>query len=241
MTRAGFDRAVVVIPAHNEATRLRRCLTAVLAAARAMPGRVLTVVVLDACTDRSADVAEGFGPGVQVLSIDAHNVGAARAAGFNRARTGWPDANVARTWYATTDADSRVEPDWLVRQMVADADMVLGVVRVANWRHVPTSVARRYLHRYRSKSGSDGAGHNHIHGANMGFAAEKYWEVGGFAALPSGEDVDLVRRFELSGFHIRCDASLSVVTSARHEGRAPNGFAAHLRSMLHQRGAEDLA
>ena len=241
VTRAGFDRAVVVIPAHNEATRLPRCLTAVLAAATAMPGRVLTVVVLDACTDRSADVAEGFGPGVQVLSIDAHNIGAARAAGFNRARTGWPDANVARTWYATTDADSRVDPDWLVRQMVADADMVLGVVRVANWRHLPTSVAGRYLHRYRSKSGSDGAGHNHVHGANMGFAAEKYWEVGGFAALPSGEDVDLVRRFELSGFHIRCDASLSVVTSARHEGRAPNGFAAHLRSMLHRRGAEDLA
>jgi glycosyltransferase involved in cell wall biosynthesis len=74
-------------------------------------------------------VAEGFGPGVQALSIDAHNVGAARAAGFNRARTVWPDANLARTWYATTDADSRVDPDWLVRQMVADADMVLGVVR----------------------------------------------------------------------------------------------------------------
>ena len=105
-------------------------MTAVLAAATAMPGRVLTVVVLDACTHRSADVAEGFGPAVQVLSIDAHNVGAARAAGFNRARTVRPDANVARTWYATTDADSRVDPDWLVRQMVADVDMVLGVVRI---------------------------------------------------------------------------------------------------------------
>jgi hypothetical protein len=116
-----------------------------------------------------------------------------------------------------------------------------GVVRVAAWRHVPTSVAGRYLHRYRSKSGSDGAGHNHVHGANMGFLAEKYWKVGGFAALPSGEDVDLVRRFEQSGFHIRRDANLSVVTSARHDGRAPNGFAAHLRSMLHRRGAEDLA
>jgi glycosyltransferase involved in cell wall biosynthesis len=148
---------VVVIPAHNEATRLPRCVTAVLAAATAMPGRVLTVVVLDACTDRSADVAEGFGPAVQVLSIDAHNVGAARAAGFNRARTVRPDANVARTWYATTDADSRVDPDWLVRQMVADVDMVLGVVRVAYWRHVPSSVAGRYLPRYRSKSASDGA------------------------------------------------------------------------------------
>ena len=141
-------------------------------------------------------------------------------------RTVWPDANVARTWYATTDADSRVDPDWLVRQMVADVDMVLGVVRVAYWRHVPSSVAGRYLHRYRSKSASDGAGHNHVHGANMGFVAEKYWEVGCFAALPSSEDVDLVRRFEQRSYHIRRDANLSVVTSARHDGRAPNGFAA---------------
>jgi hypothetical protein len=129
-------------------------------------------------------------------------------AGFNRARTVWPNANVTRTGYATTDADSRVDPDWLVRQMVADADMVLGVVRVANWRDVPTSVAGRYLHRYRSRSGIDGAGHNHVHRANMGFVAEKYWEVGGFAALPRGEDVDLVRRFEQSGFHINLTANL---------------------------------
>jgi len=53
--------------------------------------------------------------------------------------------------------------------------------------------------------------------------------------------VDLVRRFEQRSFHIRRDASLSVVTSARHDGRAPNGFAAHVRSKLHRRGAEDLA
>jgi hypothetical protein len=26
-----------------------------------------------------------------------------------------PDTTAARTWYATTDADSRVAPDWLVR------------------------------------------------------------------------------------------------------------------------------
>jgi alkylation response protein AidB-like acyl-CoA dehydrogenase len=70
----------------------------------------------------------------------------------------------------------------------------------------------------------------------MGFAAGKYWETGGFAPLASGEDVDLVRRFEQGGYLIRRDISLSVVTSARHEGRAPNGFATHFRSMLHRRG-----
>jgi glycosyltransferase involved in cell wall biosynthesis len=240
VTRAGFDRAAVVIPAHNEAAGLPKCLKAVLTAARRVPGPVQTIVVLDACSDASAQVVSSFGPTVQALSVDARNVGAARAAGFDHAQTIWAESATTRTWYATTDADSCVDRDWLTRQMTADADMVLGVVRISNWRHVPASAARRYLHRYRSKTRSDG-GHNHIHGANMGFAAEKYWQTGGFAPLPSGEDVDLVCRFEQGGFHILRDAGLSVVTSARAVGKAPNGFAANLRSVLHRRGAEDSA
>jgi hypothetical protein len=65
----------------------------------------------------------------------------------------------------------------------------------------------------------------------MGFCAEAYWRVGGFAALASGEDVDLVRRFEAAGYRIDRDDKLSVVTSARQVGRAPRGFAKHLRSI----------
>ena len=88
-------------------------------------------------------------------------------------------------------------------------------------------VARRYLHRYRSK----GPGHNHIHGANMGFRADAYWHVGGFSALATGEDVELVERFEAAGLRIHRDASLSVATSDRRDGRAPGGFAHHLRGL----------
>jgi glycosyltransferase involved in cell wall biosynthesis len=236
--RLAFDRAVVVIPAHNEAAGLPKCLRAVLTSARRLPGPVLTIVVLDACGDGSDRIVGTFGPAVRALEVDVRNVGAARAAGFDHARTMWPESDSEPTWYATTDADSCVDPDWLVRQMASGADMVLGVVRVMSWRHVPASVARRHLHRYWSNTRADG-GHNHIHGANMGFAAEKYWEVGGFEALVSGEDVDLVRRFEQDGHHILRDARLSVATSARPDGRAPDGFAANLRSMVRRRGGED--
>ncbi len=55
------------------------------------------------------------------------------------------------------------------------ADMVLGTVRIPVWR-LPVEVARRYLAAYNSK----GPGHDHIHGANMGFRADAYWSVGGF-------------------------------------------------------------
>jgi glycosyltransferase involved in cell wall biosynthesis len=232
-----LDRAVVVIPAHNEVDNLPRCLKAILTAAACAQVPVLTVVVLDACTDGSADLAGQFGADVHFVEVDARNVGATRAAGFAHARTvcGVQASEAASIWYATTDADSRVDADWLIRQMNADADMVLGVVRVTNWRHFSTASVNRYLTAYRAKS--QAKGHGHVHGANMGFRSDAYRETGGFAALASGEDVDLVRRFEEGGRRIQRDADLSVETSARREGRAPRGFAAYLRSVSRHGGA----
>lgn len=231
----------MVVPAHDEAKVLPRCLKAILTAAAGLPAPVLVVVVLDACADESASLAGQFGADVVFVEVDARNVGATRAAGFLHARTtgGGDSPDESRTWYATTDADSRVDADWLTRQVSADADMVLGVVRVTNWRHFPAAAVRRYLAAYRAKARSrgPGRGHGHVHGANMGFRADAYWEVGGFAALSSGEDVDLVRRFTEHGHHIHRDAGLSVVTSARQVGRAPSGFAAHLRAVNRRGGA----
>lgn len=221
---------MVVVPAHNEVEHLPRCLRALTTAALCMPAPVVTIVVLDTCTDGSQRLAGQFGPDVHFVSIEAGNVGAARAAGFAHAREFCAVKGVGetdRTWYATTDADSTVSPDWLVRMTSVDADMVLGVVRVPVWRHLPAAVVRRYLRAYQSK----GPGHNHIHGANMGFRAEAYWRVGGFRALATGEDVELVRRFEDAGLRIHRDGRLSVATSDRPDGRAPHGFAQHLRNL----------
>ncbi|MCW2689993.1 MAG: glycosyl transferase, family 2 [Mycobacterium sp.] len=219
-------QAVVVIPAHNEAALLPRCLRATLTAATCLPVPVLTVVVLDSCDDGSAALAGQYGADVHFVRIDARSVGAARAAGFDYARSVC-DSDDARTWYATTDADSQVDPDWLLRQTAADADMVLGVVRVPEWEHYPDAVAQHYLRSYQS----DGPGHDHIHGANLGCRADAYWRVGGFATLESGEDVDLVERFDDAGYRIHWDERLSVATSDRQTSRAPGGFAAHLRSV----------
>ena len=71
----------------------------------------------------------------------------------------------------------------------------------------------------------------------MGFRASAYWAEGGFAPLPSDEDVDLVSRFDSSGHQIHRDSQLSVETSARSVGRAPRGFAGYLRSMSRRGGA----
>jgi glycosyltransferase involved in cell wall biosynthesis len=222
-----LEQAVVVVPAHNELAHLPSCLRALTTAALCLPVPVLTVVVLDSCDDGSDSLVATFGPDVHFVSVDAGNVGAARAAGFEYARTSLAAITLERTWYATTDADSTVNADWLVRMTDGDADMVLGVVRVPAWRHFSVEVARRYLRAYHSKE----RGHNHIHGANMGFRADAYWQLGGFRALATGEDVDLVERFEAAGMRIHRDAELSVATSDRRDSRAPGGFASHLRGL----------
>ena len=217
----------MVVPAHNEIDHLPSCLRALTTAALCLPVPVSIVVVLDSCRDSSAELAGRFGPDVHFVAVDAGNVGATRAAGFEYARTLCAHDDPALTWYATTDADSAVDADWLVRMVAADADMVLGVVRVPTWRNLAPEAVQRYLRGYRSR----GSGHPHVHGANMGFRADAYWKVGGFRALPTGEDVELVQRFEAAGMSIHRDRDLSVVTSDRAEGRAPGGFAQHLRNL----------
>ena len=224
-----YDRAVVVIPAHNEKADLPACLRAVLTAALCVPVPVWIVVVLDSSDDNSAKLAGQYGPDVHFVTVDAHNVGAARAVGFGYARSLTSDDD--ECWYATTDADSRVDPGWLIHQLGLGADMVLGVVRVENWHQHPADVASRYMRAYRADPSYEDGQHQHVHGANMGFSARAYWRVGGFRALSSGEDVDLVERFEAAGYTIHRDTELSVITSARTHGRAPRGFAHHLRQL----------
>ena len=148
---ADIERVVVVVPAHNELEHLPRSLRALTTAALCMPVPVVTVVVLDACDDGSERLAGRYGADVHFVSVDAGCVGAARAAGFDYAREHCPAA-VDRTWYATTDADSVVDAQWLPRMTSADADMVLGIVRIPAWRHFPAAVARRYLLRTTRKA-----------------------------------------------------------------------------------------
>jgi glycosyltransferase involved in cell wall biosynthesis len=214
-----YDQVAVVIPAANQRSSLPGCLRATLTAALCVPIPVVIVVVLDASDDGSAELAGQYGPDVHFVSVEVRNVGAARAVGFGYARSLY--GHVAECWYATTDADSRVDPGWLVRQLEVGADMVLGVVRVTNWRRHSEVVADRYECAYQAED-------EPIHGANMGFSARAYWRVGGFRSLPSGEDVDLVTRFEAAGYHVHRETELSVITSARAPSRAPRGFARRL-------------
>lgn len=226
------ERIVVVVPAHDEAENLPSCLRALITAAVCVPVPVSVVVVLDSCADGSQSLAGQYGPDVHFVEVDATNVGAARAAGFRFGRGLHSGTDLGRIWLATTDADSTVPADWLLKMVRSGADMVVGEVRVAQWQHFPPEVADLHERQYAAKSKR----HSHIHGANMGFRADAYWALGGFRALETGEDVELAKRFAQAGLRVCPDRTLSVATSDRPDSRAPSGFAADLarigRSLL---------
>jgi glycosyltransferase involved in cell wall biosynthesis len=206
----------VVVPVHDEEALLGDCLQSVRQAAAdplldAEP--VEMVVVLDACTDRSAALAIQYR--AQILSLNARCVGAARALGAS-----WVLDCGAR-WIAFTDADTIVPPSWLSAQLELYADAACGQVCIDDWSGHPHGVRERFLSSYSAEG-------RHIHGANLGISAAAYCAAGGFPALRSGEDVALISNLLERRGDVRWAAPPRVTTSARWQTTIEGGFAAHL-------------
>ncbi len=229
----------IVIPAHNEAMTITKCLASVQTAIEQLPSTITAtvLVVLDSCRDNTLELVKS----VQVESAQAKNtkientdvnylccdyqcVGQVRDLGIRHAITS------GATWLACTDADSVVTPDWLIQQIAhikaQPTDMICGVVSVDSWAHLTPQTRKDYMAHYQDKMG-----HRHIHGANLSFSAESYLAVGGFAPLPCHEDVDLVKRFESKGYAITWSNRVRVITSSRLQARATEGFAAFLANL----------
>ncbi len=210
----------IVVPVHNEEQSLRACLCAINRAKDhpELNGEgVRVVVVLDSCTDGSAEVAAQCG--VQCITIDHRNVGLARDQGSARLLA------LNATWLAYTDADTIVSPNWLVAQRRLRAEAVCGTVGV-NWQSGGTRLRSQYENSY-----TDREGHSHIHGANLGISARAYRRSGGFKSLKAREDVALVHQLVRVGISVAWSAQPRVLTSARLRGRLAGGFADHLRRL----------
>jgi len=225
LERPAISHCAVVIPARNEEKLLPRCLAAVAAArARLASARpdvaVQVVLVLDRCHDGSAEIAERAG-GVTVLHIDATSVGAARHLGCQWALDAAPGP-AAASWLACTDADSAVPADWLtwhLEQADDGADVVLGTV-IPDHDEMLGTPFDRWLDSYPQSDD-----HTFIHGANLGVRGDVYIRTGGFRAVLEHEDVRLVQAARRLGARVSSTADCAVITSGRHVGRTPGGFA----------------
>ena len=233
--------AVVVVPARDEEELIGGCIRALAAQRGVDPKRWRVILVLDGCTDETralalAAAAEG-GPEVELLELEPVGVGAARARGMDLGCTLLERAGNPSGLIATTDADSRVAPDWLVRQLAAVAEgarAIGGRVALeaadATFLGDATISRRRREHEERIARvrGQGPTEHPHFAGASIGITADAYRAIGGFEPLAALEDEDLGRRLSAGGVTIHRLDSVRVTTSGRTIGRAPRGLARDL-------------
>ncbi|WP_310530325.1 glycosyltransferase [Nocardioides sp.] len=219
----------VVIPARDEEELLPACLDSVTGAVEALASAFPEIacrvfVVLDCCQDDSSR-AVALRPDVTGVAVQAGCVGAARACGVEAAAR-WASSPVSGgLWVANTDADSTVPTSWLVQQVgfaAAGHDLVVGTVQP-----VAGDLTAYELAQWQARH-SLIDGHDHVHGANLGFSLAAYRSVGGFRAIPVHEDVELVVALRRAGVAWVAPGNLSVITSGRRIARAPDGFADYL-------------
>ncbi len=235
-------RASVVVPARNEEDLLPACIAALAGQRGIAASEYEVIVVLDSCTDASAEAvqrARASHPELRLWTIDGpgRGSGAARAVGMDIACSRLESLGRRDGLIATTDADSVVAADWLPRQFEAleqGARAIGGEVRLdpQSSADLPESLLRRreleLVQRKRLAAARGPAEHPHFSGASLGITPEAYREVGGMGWLAALEDQDLEDRLAASAIPIHRLSEVQVTTSARLDGRAGRGLAKDL-------------
>lgn len=224
----------VVIPAYNEEKYIERCLESVRD--QTYHGQVELIVVDNNCTDRTVEIARGFGATVVAESV--RGIGSARQRGALAARG---------EVIASTDADTVVPPNWLERIAHRfEADPELGGL-YGPLRHIDGSdLAKAYMITVMPllMHVTDRINRPCFSGNNFAVRRDKLMEVGGYnPKLLTGEDVDISMRMSRIT-HLEFDPTFIAYTSSR---RAQEGvprilgrtFASGLRVIL--RGESPLA
>ena len=238
-------RAAIVVPARDEAARIKRCLRRLCSQRGVAPEDYEIIVVLDGCVDETATLvralaARAMSPPVHVLELSAAvGVGRARRIGMDTARDRLLSLERPRGLVATTDADTVVAVDWLAAQLrlvdggarAIGGDIELDPVEArtlsAQARHARAVGAAQRLASVRA--GVDPAAeHHHFAGASLALTVEAYDACGGLPVRGAFEDEALADALGASGVAIERSAAVRVQTSARVNGRAPRGLARDL-------------
>jgi glycosyltransferase involved in cell wall biosynthesis len=232
---------VVAVPARDEEERIAACLRALAGQEGVQAGCFEVVLVLDHCRDatRAAALAAAAElPGLRLVVLDCEVPGAghARRVGMGFACERLLGAGVPDGLIATTDADSRVAPDWLAVQLAlaaAGARAIGGRIDLDPQEAASLAPgvldARREQARVRRAGLGPGSGaaaeHHQFSGASLAVTARTYLEVGGLPAGEALEDEGLQRALEDGGIPIVRSDRVAVTTSARTVGRASRGLA----------------
>lgn len=251
-------QASVIIPAKNEAANLPATLAA-LAAQTDRHGQPLlphsfeVLVLANNCQDQTAQVVREFASRhprlrVQVAEVmlpaaEAH-VGRARRLLMDEACRRLEQGGHPGAFVASTDADTRVSPTWLVctaTELATGADAVGG--RILTYDAAPRSAVRRCqlqdatynLLRAQLEDRVDPQAYDpwprhHQHfGASLAVTAVAYRRVGGLPVVPYLEDEALFQNLIRHDLSLRHSPAVQVYTSSRQQGRVEVGLSWQLR------------
>jgi glucosyl-3-phosphoglycerate synthase len=241
-------RAVVVVPARDEASRIASCLRALSSQKDVPASSFEVVVILDGCRDHTREVVEQAAneveqPPLHTVTLDQHQgVGRARRLGMDIAYQRLLQVGREDGLIASTDADTIVADDWLAVQLQlvqAGAAAVGGLIELdLGERHAldpqallarEQSAAKRLaLAIDQATSESTTVEHAHFAGASLALTAAAYRRCGGLPVRAALEDEALAQALTRSGISIHRSRRVRVRTSARTSGRAPRGLAQDL-------------
>ncbi len=250
---ASIPDAIIAVPVRNEEERIAACLRAIDAQAGLAPGSLGLVLFLNNCTDRTEAIVAATVPALSIPVRVLTETFAGAHAGWARRRA----MDAAAAWLGearpggiilSTDADSRVPPDWVARNgaaIRAGADAVAGRVELdaAEAALLPPSLpARGRLEdRYDALITEAEARidpdphdpwpcHRTAIGATLAVTRSAYQAVGGMPEIPLGEDGAFIARLIQHGLRVRHATDVCVTISARLAGRAPGGVADTIRA-----------
>ena len=248
---------VVAIPARNEADSIVACLAAIAAQPGARSRIAGVTVFANNCTDETVAVAAGaalpFPVAVSAADLppDRAHIGHARRGAHDAALAFMAANDLSDAIIASTDADSRVAPDWLAnltRAFADGIDAVCGAIELDG--PVSPELARARADEAahadataRAAAWLDPRPHNpapnHIWcwGANFAVRAGVLTAVGGSPLVALAEDRALHSALLRHDAQVRHARSVRVLTSARTRGRAPGGFADLLTRYASDQGA----
>lgn len=215
-----------VIPAYNEERYLPGCLESILSQTRDFPGVTEIIVVNNASTDRTREVAKSYS-GVTVIDEPRKGLTWARQAGF-AASHGALIANV--------DSDCRLTPGWIARVLAAFRASPNLAVLSGPFVYYDLDLRRRILVRGFYMTAFTAGLVNHyvlrvgamVQGGNFVLSRKALDAIGGFNLDISfyGEDTDIARRLHDVG-EVRFTFGLKMFSSARrlrHEGIFTTGL-----------------
>ncbi len=192
--RGHGGRVTVVVCAYNAAATIGECLDAI---ERLRYPEVEVIVVDDGSTDETAAIAARH-PGVRLINMPNQGLAVARNIGL---------AHASGDIVAYTDADVRVDPDWLTYLVQPFAEP--GVVAVGGPNIVPPDDPWMAQCVARSPGAPthvllDDRLAEHVPGCNCAFRRDALAEIGGFDPrfLRAGDDVDVCWRLHARGWKI---------------------------------------